>query len=103
MICEHLRYPHTIIEARVTEMFLYWCWFAGYHLARYWQGTCRLWRLFCKRLLGSKPIPLMRFMVKHKRIIRKILAVALILIFFVKGSLNVEEILVGVAINLLSD
>ena len=83
-------------------MHLFWCWFAGFFLALCWQAALRLMRNAYTRLVRSKLFSAVRFMVRHKRVFLKVLASVWIIYRLCIGGPSIEDVLDGLAVNILS-
>lgn len=88
---------------QVTKMFLFWCWFAGFFLVLCWQAALRLMFNAYRRLVNGKLFAGLRFMVRHKRMFFIVLAGVRLLYRLHIGGLTIDEILDGIAINILSN
>ncbi len=89
--------------SQVTKMYLFWCWFAGFFLVLCWQAALRLMRNAYRRLVKGKFFAVLRFMVRHWRICFMILAGVRLLYRLHTGGLSIDNVLDGLAINILSN
>ena len=83
-------------------MFLFWSWFAGFFLVLCWQAALRLMRNAYHRIIKGKVFAKLRFMVRHRRVFFKGLAVVWIIYRLVTNGLSIDLVIDGLAVNILS-